>query len=69
MIPGNVSVNPFLAQFLTASNDGKVAVERAKVSGMADFYVVPRSHTFIMNSPQVWEQVQHFLKYGMFDRG
>ena len=69
VITGNVSVNPFLAQFFTTSNDGKVAVERAKVSGMADFYVVPRSHTFIMNSPQVWEQVQHFLKYGMFDRG
>jgi hypothetical protein len=33
---------------------------------MAAFLVVPHSHTFIMDSRQVAEEVLHFLEHGAF---
>jgi hypothetical protein len=47
-------------------NDGKVAVARASVAGMADFVVVPRSHTFLMWAPEVRAAVFRFLAEGRF---
>jgi triacylglycerol lipase len=67
IITGNKSINPLLSQMITGDDDGKVSVENAKVEGMADFLVVGRSHTFIMNSPDVLPQVVHFFKEGRFE--
>jgi hypothetical protein len=67
IITGNESVNLILSQFIPGEDDGKVAVENAKLEGMSDFLVVPHSHPFIMKSDTVIEQILHFLKNGSFD--
>jgi hypothetical protein len=51
---------------IPGADDGKVSVERAKVEGMSDFLVVPHSHTYIMMSDEVIEQVAYFLANGEF---
>ena len=49
-------------------HDGIVSAESARVEGMRDFLVVPRDHTFIMNAPEVREQIAAFLRDGRFRR-
>jgi len=56
------------ARLIPGPNDGKVSVERAKVSGMSDFLALPVTHTFIMNDGDVVSQVLHFLQHGRFRR-
>lgn len=68
IIAGNKSINPLLSQFLPNPDDGKVSVARTKVDGLADFIVVPESHTFIMRSNEVIEQTIAFLRTGSFTR-
>jgi len=43
-------------------------VVSAKVAGMTDFLVLPYTHTFIMDEPEVISQTIHFLRYGRFHR-
>jgi len=66
VITGNASKSILGAMFLPSPHDGTVAVEAAKVDGMKDFLVVPHSHAFIMNSPNVANQVAIFLRTGKF---
>lgn len=66
VITGDRSFNPLFSAWLSGANDGKVSVQRAKVSGMTDFLVVPHSHSFIMRSSAVTRQVVHFLAHGKF---
>lgn len=47
-------------------NDGKVTIEQTKLEGMADFLVVPETHTFIMNSDEVIEATHNFFQKGKF---
>lgn len=68
VIIGNRSPNPIFSRAFPGPNDGKVSVERAKVDGMTDFLVVPRSHTYIMRSSQVGSETVHFLKHGRFSQ-
>jgi triacylglycerol lipase len=68
VITGNTTLNPLYSYLIPGEDDGKVSVERAKVKGMKDFLVVPHSHTFIMNSHEVREQIVYFLEYGQFRR-
>jgi len=56
----------WLAETIPGADDGKVAVERAKVGGMTDFLVLPYTHPFIMNAGEVIEQTLHFLRLGRF---
>ncbi len=69
IITGDRSLDPIGSWLIPGPDDGKVAVERAKVEGAADFLVIPASHTFIMNRSEAAEEVVHFLKYGRFRRG
>ncbi len=66
VITGDRSTNPLFSSAFPGPNDGKVSVERAKVAGMTDFLVVPRSHSFIMRSSRVVVETIHFLRHGRF---
>jgi len=68
IITGSQSLNPLASWLVTGEDDGKVSVESAQLKGMADFLVVPNTHTFIMNSSQVAQEVVHFLEHGSFSR-
>jgi len=65
VITGNRGTTP-LSLFLKGENDGAVTVEEALVEGTADFRVVRRGHTFIMNSSEVLEQAANFYRTGQF---
>lgn len=56
----------WLSDIIPGEDDGKVSVERAAVSGMTDFLVVPYAHPFIMDEKEVIEQTLHFLKHNRF---
>lgn len=68
IIMGNKSLNPLLSLLIPGKNDGKVAVERAKINGMKDFLLVANSHSFIMQRPQVIYQALYFIQNGIFCR-
>ncbi|MGW8194938.1 MAG: esterase/lipase family protein [Desulforhopalus sp.] len=56
----------WFSTLIPGADDGKVAVERAKVAGMRDFLVVSRSHPFIMNDDHVQRETVYFLNHGFF---
>ena len=68
VITGNrhVFFDSWFASFFSGDNDGKVAVEEARLEGMKDFLIVPETHPFIMNSYRVREQALFFLQQGFF---
>ena len=68
VITGNRSFNPLTSWLIPGPDDGRVSVNSAQVAGMADFLVVPRTHTFIMSSQTVIEQTVNFLRTGKFER-
>ncbi|UCF19592.1 MAG: alpha/beta fold hydrolase [Gemmatimonadota bacterium] len=68
VIAGNRTLNPLFSRVIPGADDGKVAVENTKVEGMADFLIVPHSHTYIMMNEDVIYQVIYFLENGRFRR-
>ena len=68
VIAGRRSFNPLYSWLIPGDDDGKVAVERAKLEGMTDFIVIDRSHTFIQNGPDTADQAVQFLRNGAFHR-
>ena len=69
IVAGERSLNPLGSWLIPGPDDGTVAVERTRLEGMADFAVVPHSHSFIMRSPRVHELVLRFLRDGRFEPG
>ena len=66
VIAGNDhAFSPFSFLF-EGDNDGKVAVQRARLPEMRDFLVVPQGHTFLMNDQAVIEQIVFFIRNGRF---
>jgi pimeloyl-ACP methyl ester carboxylesterase len=47
-------------------NDGVVAVSETRLEGMKEHLVLPRTHTFLMNAPEVPARCAEFLKNGRF---
>ena len=68
IIAGEGIVNPLGAAIVASPNDGAVSVDSTRHEGMSDHIVVKRSHTFIMQAPEVIEEVAHFLRHGCFRR-
>ena len=66
VITGNLSINPFTSRLIPGPDDGKVAVDNARVEGQADFLVLPATHTFIMNRADVADATIRFLQEGRF---
>ena len=62
-------VDNWMAEIIPGEDDGKVAVESAKLDGMADFIVLPSSHITIMKDDAVIEQSIYFLQRGHFSHG
>lgn len=69
VIAGRLSIDPVSSLLIIpGSNDGKVSVERTKVSNMKDHIVLNTTHTFMINNPVVMKQARHFIEHGSFAR-
>jgi len=68
VIAADGPVHPWFYRVFSGPNDGKVSVQSAKLEGMADFLVVPGSHTWIMWRGDTSRQVLAFLQHGHFAR-
>ena len=67
VIAGDRTLNPLYSWIIPGADDGKVAIERTKVEGMADFRCLHVTHTWMMRNPQVIRQTIHFLKNACFE--
>lgn len=67
IIAGNRSINRINSLMIPGSDDGKVSVERTKLTGMADHIVLRIAHPFLMRDSSAIKQTIHFLQVGKFD--
>lgn len=69
IIAGNAGWPYPVAQFLfDGPHDGRVAVERTRLDGMADHIVLPVSHAMLPWRRDVHRQIIAFLRTGRFER-
>ena len=66
IIAGDRTPNPLYSWIIPGADDGKVAVGRTKLEGMADFICLHVTHTWMMRNREVIRQTTHFLKTGRF---
>lgn len=67
VIAGNRSLNWINSLLIPGRDDGKVSVERTKLSGMTDHRVIPTTHPFIMRNRSAIRDTLAFLRTGHFD--
>ena len=68
VIAGSRWINPLGGWLLGEQHDGSVTVDSTRLPGMADHLVLPHTHSFLMNSPRVALETEHFLLHGRFRR-
>ena len=66
IITGDRSINLILSCLIPGPDDGKVAIDHAKIRGMKDFRVIHAAHPFIMKNKKAMSLVVTFLKTGQF---
>lgn len=69
VIAGTKSMGSWLSSIIPGADDGVVSVKSTRLDEMKDFLLVPRTHTFIMESAEVHRQIEIFLQDGKFDHG
>ena len=67
IIAGTRSIS-WLSFILPGPDDGKVTLQSTKLRGMQDHIALPVTHTFMMGSDEVQQQVLSFLQTGRFSR-
>jgi pimeloyl-ACP methyl ester carboxylesterase len=65
---GGFGMGRVIAPALLKPNDGVIAVHETRVPGMRDHITLPVSHTAMLVSGAVTEQVRAYLRFGRFDR-
>jgi pimeloyl-ACP methyl ester carboxylesterase len=66
IIAGNKPIDPISSCIIRKPNDGKVSIESTKLDGVKEHIILPCSHTFFPSNREMWAQVLHFLKTGLF---
>lgn len=66
IIAGNKSTNPYFSKIIPGEDDGRVAVDKTKLSEMKDFLIVPNTHLTIKYNDEVIKQTTFFLRNGEF---
>ncbi|MCU7806302.1 MAG: hypothetical protein KZQ73_00290 [Candidatus Thiodiazotropha sp. (ex Semelilucina semeliformis)] len=67
IIAGEKEGSSWFLPEIPGEDDGKVAVERTKLTEMKDFLLVKSGHTFIMRDDEVICQIIFFLQNGKFN--
>lgn len=66
VIAGDLSINWINSLLIPGRDDGKVSIERTKLTGMSDHVVIHTAHPFIMKNREAIKQTIHFLQFGAF---
>lgn len=69
VIAGTAREKTLLPGFPDEVSDGTVSLAEATVPGMLEVLQMPVTHTFMIWNPSIMHQVEHFLRYGAFERG
>ena len=66
IIAGDRKDNPLASKIIVGKSDGRVSIENTKLTGMADFLLLPVTHSFMMKNERVANEAIHFLAHGVF---
>ena len=67
IIAGTRFLDPLGWLLIPGPNDGRVAVPRTKLPGMAAHITLPTTHTTMRTNPQAIAQTLHFLQHARFN--
>ena len=67
IIAGNKNLNLLSSILIPGDHDGRVSTQSTRLEGMADFILLPCSHSFMMNRQDVIQQTLYFLALGHFN--
>lgn len=67
IIAGTRSSDPWFNHLFEGPHDGKVSVASCQLAEMQDFAQVKAGHTFIMNHPDVQQNIINFFNKGAFN--